>query len=175
MQARSLRWKQLLLQALKSVVDSAPAEAAADAAPDAAAAAGSAVDGALNSTADASAACGAGCRLCSATETWATTVVIGVLCALAALHAALCAVVRAAAAARRVAAPGWASGVLAGGKLEAGVALVILPGADGAALPTPVRARARVLACTPKPGMEEEPPSPRRHDPAKVCKTATQC
>eukprot|EP00892_Ulva_mutabilis_P012569 jgi/Ulvmu1/9685/UM055_0023.1 len=129
--ARSLRWKQLLLQALKSVFVAAPAEAA-NAAGDAAAAAGSAADsavsGALNTTAASAVAdviCDESCRLCSTSETWLSPVVIGMLCAVAALHAGLCALVRAV---RGSAAPAWASGVLAGGKFEAGVALVVLPG-----------------------------------------------
>lgn len=146
-QARSLRWKQMVLRALKSAVISPPATAAvaaADTGPN------SAVSAAYNTTAAAAAAaavdalCAEGCRLCSASETWASTAVICMLCAVAAVHAGLCAAVRGVAGAR---APGWASGVLAGGKLEAGAALVVLPGAPAAVLRAACCAWASVTYC----------------------------
>lgn len=122
MQARSLRWKQLIIQAFKTLLLSPPESAAH---------AGAGGDSSATAQAEAAPAatgddiCGEGCRICLATDMWISAAIIGVLCASALLHAAVCALVRVAKGSR---APAWASGVLAGGKFEAAVALIVLPG-----------------------------------------------
>jgi hypothetical protein len=100
-QARSLRWKQLVLEAIKSAL------------------ARTGTDSTVAETHEA----------CTFASVWITTGVLCMLCAVACLHMSVCATVRAACRCMGRDAPKFARGALAGATKEAAVAIVVLPGA----------------------------------------------
>jgi hypothetical protein len=102
MQAKSLRWKQLLLFFLRRLVLGMPAMTPAD----------------LQKPG----------ILCQADVTWLSTSLLAFIALLATLHMCLCACVRFAAWCCKWRPPGWSTGILATARPEAAVCLVVLPG-----------------------------------------------
>lgn len=100
MQARSLRWKQLVLEAIKMTLTKT---------------------GSDSDVADTHEAC-------PFASVWITTGVLGMICTVAVIHMSICAAFRAAY--KRIGrdSPKFATGVLSGATKEAAVAVVILPG-----------------------------------------------
>lgn len=119
-QARSLRWKQLVLEAIKMAVASTGS------------------DSKLTETHEA----------CPLASVWITTGVLGMVCTVAVCHMSLCAAVRATYRRKDKDAPQFATGVLAGATKEAAVAVVVLPGVHLAVLSSTSCLAAHILRAT---------------------------